>query len=124
MALWRLWYADGSTVSSDECEPQDVLGYALEVVAQPDPTPGTGNVGYQTITGNFVYFRTDCDLWIAAELESDVMELILAREPIVGVCRGRRLPDARFRAILAEAQEWAEAQGLPTKSGFRPGERV
>lgn len=122
--MWRLWYADGSTVSSEQCAPQDVPGYAVEALAQPDPTPGTGNVGYLVMAGYDWYFwRLDTEEWAGVAGDASMWDLILHREPITGICAGRIMPRARYEDILVQAQAWAKEQGLPRKSALAPVER-
>lgn len=122
---WMLWYADGSTVSSEDCAPADVPGYGVEVIAQPDRTPGTGNVGYLVLAGyDWYYWRTDSKEWAGAAGDTSIWDLILHREPIVGICQGRRVQPELYQGFLDEAQAWADAAGLPRKSGFNPVERA
>ena len=118
---WRIWYADNSTISSDECEPQDVPGYGLEVIGQPDRTLGTGNVGYLVLAGYDYYFwHLEAKEWAGARSEAAMWDLILHRQPIIGICAGRlMLPRSRYDALLAQARLWAAEMGLPAKSGFQ-----
>jgi hypothetical protein len=118
---WRIWYADGRSVSSDDCAPSDAPGYGVQAIAQPDRTPGTGNVGHVVLSGHdWYYWRTDSEEWAGCDGNS-IFDLILHREPITGVCQGRRIPTERYNEILHLAAE----MGLPRKSGFRPtGERA
>jgi hypothetical protein len=121
--VWRIWYADGSTVDSTQSAPAGVPGHGLEVIVQPDSTPGIGNVGYVRLAGfDWYYWRSDDEEWGGAMGDPAIFDLILHREPIVGICQGRRISRARFEAIKAEAANWAEAQGLPVKSARRPDE--
>lgn len=122
--IWCIWYADGSTVSSDESEPQDVLGYGLEVIAQPDRTLGTGNVGYLVLAGyDYYYWHLEAQEWGAARSEAAMWDLILHRQPITGICAGRlMLPKSRYETLLEKAHAWAAEMGFPPKSGFQPGE--
>ncbi len=122
--MWCLWYADGSTVDSTNCDPVCVPGYGVQVIGQPDRTPGSGNVGYTTLRGyDWFYWRLDSQEWLGCMGDASIWDLILHREPIVGVCQGRRLPDTRFAVIRAAAEEWARQMNLPAKSAFRPDER-
>ena len=121
--MWRVYYANGSTVDSTQCAPADVPGYGAEVIAQPDPTPGVGNVGYVVLAGyDWYYWRTDDEEWAGAAGDSSIWDLILHREPIIGICQGRRMSRERYHRLLHEAAEWAKAQGLPVKSALQVGE--
>lgn len=123
--MWCIWYADGSMVDSTQCKPADVPGYGVEVIAHPDPTEGVGNVGYVLLAGyDWYYWRTDDEEWGGAAGDSSMWELILHREPIVGVCQGRRLSLKRYHHLLDEAEKWAKAHGLPAKSALKVGERA
>jgi hypothetical protein len=120
--VWRIWYSDGTTVSGQGAPPDDVPGYGVEAIAQPDPTPGVGNVGYRRLGGfDWYYWRVDDQEWAGAMGDASIWDLILHREPIACVCQGRRISDVRYKAILDEAAEWARQMGLPAKSGVRPG---
>lgn len=123
MMAWRLWYSDGSAVGSESRAPEEVPGFGLIAIAQPDRTPGTGNVGYLVVAGYDWYAWHTGDLeWFGVAGDTSIWDHILHREPIVGICQGRRVSRARYEALLAEARIWAEAQRLPVKSGRRPGE--
>ncbi len=118
-SAWRIWYSDGTTVSSEDCAPAAVPGYGVQAIAQADQTPGTGNVGHLVLAGHdWYYWRTDSEEWAGGD-QAGLFDLILHREPIVGICQGRRIPIVRYNQILKEASE----VGLPAKSGFRRGER-
>lgn len=120
---WRIWYADGSTYGSDDGPPERAPGYGVQAFAQPDRTPGVGNVGYLVLAGYDWYFwRLDSHEWAGVAGDPAIFDLILHREPITGICAGRAMPRARYHEILAAAQAWAEAQSLPRKSGRAPGE--
>jgi len=123
--MWRIWYADGSTYSGEGLPPDDVPGYGVEAFAQPDPTPGVGNVGYLLLAGyDWYYWRTDDKEWAGATGDTSIWDLILHREPIVCICQGRRMSRARYHRLLDEAAKWAKTQGLPVKSAFQVGERA
>lgn len=122
--VWRLWYGDGSTYSSEDGPPEIAPGWNLQVVGQPDRTAGTGNVGYLLLHGYDWYgWRLDTEEWIGVAGNTAVHDMILAREPIVGWCAGRLMPRERYQAIVAEAAAWAAEIGLPRKSGVGVIER-
>lgn len=113
--MHRLWYGDGSTYDGP---PELAPGWGLQVIGQPDRTQGTGNVGYLLLHGYDWYFwRTDTQEWMGCAGNTSILDLILAREPIVGICQGRLMPRSRYDAIVAEARAWADEMGLPRKSG-------
>lgn len=112
-------------VSGDDCAPADVPGYGLQCIAQPDHTPGIGNVGYLVLAGYDWYaWHVEAEEWFGMNGDGSLFDQILHREPITGICQGRRLPRTRYDAVLALAKAWAAEQGLPEKSGYRPGERA
>lgn len=124
-AGWCIFYADGSTVTSEDCAPQDVPGFGVQAIAQPDPTNGTGNVGYVVLSGHeWYYWHTEAQEWLMAENDRSLLDLKRLRRPIVGESSGERIPRARYERILALAGEWAETQELPRKSGHHWGEYV
>lgn len=121
--IWRIFYADGSTFDSTQGAPDDAPGYGVEVIVQPDPTPGVGNVGYVVLAGYDWYARHTVDEeWFGVAGDASIWDLILHREPIVGVCQGRRMSRARYHALLDDAARWADEQGLPAKSALAVGE--
>ena len=122
---WRIFYTDGMIFDSGQGRPADAPGYGVEVIVQPDPTPGIGNVSYVCLAGyDWYYWRTDDEEWAGAAGDASIWDLILHREPIVGICQGRRVSRERYHRLLDEAAEWAKAQGLPTKNTFQVGERA
>lgn len=120
---WCIWYADGSTITSNDCAPQEVPGFGVQAIAQPDRRLGVGNVGYTVLAGtDWYYWHIEAGEWLTAENDRSLLDLRRLRRPITAESSGERIPRARYDAILAEAAAWAEAQGLPPKSGFQPGE--
>jgi hypothetical protein len=120
---WKIWYADGSTVSHLEREPAAVPGHYGQVIVTRDLRQDSGNVGYLVTAGDYFYYRTDEHRWRPANSIHSVMALLLAREPIVGVIEGMCISDERYKAIEDEAKVWAEQQGWPKKSGYQSDER-
>lgn len=123
--MWRIFYADGSTFDSAQGAPEDTPGHGVEVIVQPDPTPGVGNVGYICLAGYDWYaWHTVDKEWFGVAGDTSIWDLILHREPIVGICMGRRVSRARYHELLGEAAAWAKEQGLPAKSALQVGERA
>lgn len=125
MRGWALFYDDGSVVTSDDCAPEDVPGYGVLAIAQPDKRQGddVANVGWVTLSGDYYYWRSDSREWFRCQHEADVWDLLLHREPIVGICKGRYVPYALWSEVWKRAQAWAEAKGLPEKRYYVVGER-
>lgn len=125
MQTWRIYYGDGSTYSSEDGSPENAPGFGVQAIAHPDWTQGVGNVGYLVLAGYDWYaWQLEAEEWFGMNGEGSLFDQILHREPIVGICQGRRIPRARYDSILGEAHAWAEAQSLPAKSGFRSDERA
>lgn len=130
MTGWRIWYADGGIVSSEDCRPEDIppeRGYGAIAIAKPDMRalhePGAMGQPWLILSRqNYFYWRTDDGDWFGADGITSMIDLILANEPIGRVLQGRMMPYARYFSLMDEATAWAAARGLPAKTSLSPEE--
>lgn len=124
MASWVLFYDDGSVVRSEDCQPADVPGWGMLCGAQEDTRPtSTSRGSWITFAGEYVYHSVPDAFWRPAQTWADIEELILFRKPIVGICKGRTVPDVVFRPIWERCRQWADERNLKRKDRWEPGER-
>lgn len=101
---WKIYYSDG-TYSSDQGPPESVSPYDVQVIVQPDNNQSVGNVGCLLLRlHDWYYYRTDSKEWAGGDLHG-ILDLFMAREPIVALCQGRRIPVNQFNAIYERAKD-------------------
>jgi hypothetical protein len=125
MAQWVLFYDDGAVVTDRDCVPDIVPGYGCICGAQEDTRkhPGLADISWVTFAGEYLYFSIPDQFWRPAQSWADIEDLVLHRKPVTGICKGRTVPDDVFWPIWDRCKAWADARGLPEKTGFAPGER-
>lgn len=116
---WRIYYGDGSTFDSEAGGPEDAPAYDVQTIVQADNTPEPANVGRQVLRlHDWYYWRVDEGVWVGGDLMG-IIDLLLAREPIIALCQGRRIPVVRYNAIVARAMSDPD---FPRKSAGQRGE--
>lgn len=111
--LWRLYYGDGSTYSSDDGPPDSSPGWNVQVVVVPD-----ARVGRKVIREfELYYFEDAAARWHGTKNVEAIIEKHCFRIAISGVSRGRWIGDAEFDAIVERAMT---DPGFPRRSGNLP----
>lgn len=93
--MWRLYYDDGSTFSSEDGGPQDAPARGVIAILQPDP-----DVGHHVVTG-FDYYWIRDGVWFGGDLFGLFDHLITPGWKAVKF--GRTTSNAEYRAIVARA---------------------
>ena len=97
---WRIYYADGSTFSSDEGEPKDSPPWGAVLVTQRDVP------GMDVLSGEpFFVHRADLDLWLKVD-EVGLMDQMAHFAHVIDCVRpGRWAPVPEWKAICRRADE-------------------
>lgn len=113
--MWRIYYADGTTFSSDDGTPEDAPGLGVVVIPQSDPDVG------RMMMARWDHYCWHGDQWWG----HDIVGLIdcLALPGLNRVIHGRTVSQEDYRAIYQRALD--DPDFVP-KSGTLPAfeERV
>jgi hypothetical protein len=108
---WMVFYADGSTFSSDQGAPEDAPKDYVEVVLQESKE------GRELIDGMATDYEFYCwhgDRWIIHNQNGLDQYLAMPDSPKVYL-RGFYIPDEQFREIHIAALDHPDWQGLDTR---------
>lgn len=109
--MWRIYYDDGSTFSSNDGPPEDAPALGVICIAQPDP-----EVGRHIVSG-FDYYWFTYEWW-GGDLFGLFDYLITPGHKTVKF--GRTVSNTDFSEIVNRAKT---DSGLPEKSARRRNER-
>lgn len=97
MPAWRVYYADGSTISSDDMAAEETPAWGVVAVVTRDPEGQVTSVHGP----KFDYFWYDGAEWWGSDL-TGLLDA-LARRAAQVVCMGRVLSNEDFSAIIARS---------------------
>ena len=132
MAVWRIYYADGSTVDGNTTAEWDAApDHGVEVVVTADPQPNTETryVGRLLLYGcDYYMWPEDSDRPIGAHLvgtdnDSDSLTSAVAKHlaAFLAVKHGQVIESREFEEIVRRAHD---EPGFPEKSAWTTGERL
>lgn len=94
--MWRVYYDDGTTFDSRQGRPDDAPSAGVQCIVEDDPDAG------RVVLNSFdwYYFHPASGMWWGSDLYG-LLDKLLHRIPITGVCSGRNC--SRYREILDAA---------------------
>lgn len=107
---WRIYYADGSTYSSEDGPGEEAPPYGMQVILQADEVTGTRRLRY----GDFYTYHAEADEWMAHDLPGMIFQMTDRGY----IKHGAAIPVDQWRAIYAAA---CDDPDFP-KSASAPGE--
>jgi hypothetical protein len=108
---WKMFKDDGTTVDSSEVsEPEEVAGYGVICIVQPDEI-----VGREILEGFDFYYFAD-GRWTCGDLLG-VLDRLLHRLEVRALCMGRTVTRSKYRAIHEAAHK---DPAFPYRSGSYP----
>lgn len=111
---WRIWYADGTHIRSEECDPFDAPGLGVQVIMQNHPINGR----WAQMAHDY-YVWTDGQ-WVGCDLFGlfDYLQQAGPRKVVFG----RTVSNERYEAIYrtAEVDDSLPARSILTHGEPRP----
>ena len=109
---WRIYYDDGSVFDSTDGGPDDAPAVGVQCIVEPDEVAGRAVLN----SFDWYYFHTDSGMWWGSDLYG-MLDKLLNRIPITGICSGRNCKN--YREILDRA---VADPDFPKKSARVPRE--
>lgn len=113
--MWRIYYGDGSTFSSDDGAPEDAPSFGVICVVQPNVLTGR-----ESLHGwDWFYYVPDDGMWWGSDIHG-VLDRLLHNLPIRALKQGRCVSNPVFQEIMQRANTDPD---FPARSGSHRGER-
>ena len=93
---WRIYYDDGSTFDSDQGTPNDAPPVGVILILQRDLL--FPNNTERIVGENYYYWAGPTMQWQGSDRDG-LVDRLLERKDVEGVCQGRRLSREDFHAI-------------------------
>ncbi len=114
MLRWRIYYADGSTYSSDDGSANGAPTYGVQAVCQPCP-----DVGLETLHA-FDYYTYMYKRWLGFTGRDALVDHVATYAPAIkALVVGRQIPREQYQAVMRVALHDPD---FPRKSATHQGE--